>query len=185
MHYLRVGYFPHPSLRPALAAHPVLLIVFLRIHIQTSIASRMTTAIAMPSIHHHRHPSAPIALAPAPARKIQNILPGNGNPVTGKPTSSHGPVSAIRSRRERPCDACRRRKSRCVIQEGAALCVLCGFHKQACTFVQSPRPRKRKVVETDNKSSSNHAKKRYVQAHHYCALLGGCRLLCVLSVAWG
>lgn len=42
------------------------------------------------------------------------------------------------------------------------MCVLCGFHKQACTFVQSPRPRKRKVVETDNKSSSNHAKKRSV-----------------------
>ncbi|TKA54217.1 hypothetical protein B0A49_10372 [Cryomyces minteri] len=63
-----------------------------------------------------------------------------------------GAVANIRTRRERPCDACRRRKSRCVIHEGAALCVLCEFHKQDCTFVQSPQPRKRKL-DTGEKSN--------------------------------
>ncbi|KAH9873680.1 hypothetical protein IAQ61_004306 [Plenodomus lingam] len=123
----------------------------------------MTTAVAMPSMHQHRPPSVPIALAPAPARKIQNLSPGKENRVTGKPTSNNGPISNIRSRRERPCDACRRRKSRCVIHEGAALCVLCEFHKQDCTFVQSPLPRKRKVVvDADKKDSPNATKKRSV-----------------------
>ncbi|KAF2088319.1 hypothetical protein K490DRAFT_11100, partial [Saccharata proteae CBS 121410] len=60
-----------------------------------------------------------------------------------------------RSRRERPCDACRRRKSRCVIHEGAQLCVLCEFHKQQCTFVQSPLPRKRKITLDGRKEDSS------------------------------
>lgn len=51
-----------------------------------------------------------------------------------------------------------------MIHEGAALCVLCEFHKQECTFVQSPLPRKRKVVDGDKKDSPNVSKKRYVKA---------------------
>jgi hypothetical protein len=104
----------------------------------------------------------PVPIAAARPRKPQKSSPGKENLVVGKPTSAHGPVSNIRSRRERPCDACRRRKSRCVIQEGAALCVLCEFHKQECTFVQSPLPRKRKVVDGDKKDSPSATKKRYV-----------------------
>jgi hypothetical protein len=42
-----------------------------------------------------------------------------------------------------PCDACRRRKSRCV-PTGATFCVLCEFHKQQCTFDQHHLPRKRR-----------------------------------------
>lgn len=53
---------------------------------------------------------------------------------------------ASRSRRERPCDGCRRRKSKCVLQESRR-CVLCEFHKQDCTFVENAQPRKRKVEE--------------------------------------
>lgn len=49
-----------------------------------------------------------------------------------------------------------------MIHEGAALCVLCEFHKQECTFVQSPLPRKRKVVDGEKKDSPNNTKKRYV-----------------------
>ena len=104
----------------------------------------------------------PVPIAAARPRKIQKTSPGKENLVISKPTSNSGPVSNIRSRRERPCDACRRRKSRCVIHEGALLCVLCEFHKQECTFVQSPLPRKRKVVDGDKKDSPSIAKKRYV-----------------------
>jgi hypothetical protein len=48
-----------------------------------------------------------------------------------------------------------------VIHEGAALCVLCEFHKQECTFVQSPLPRKRKVVDGEKKDSPNNTKTFY------------------------
>ncbi|KAF2403935.1 hypothetical protein EJ06DRAFT_471971 [Trichodelitschia bisporula] len=70
-------------------------------------------------------------------------------------------VANHRTRRERPCDACRRRKSRCVINEGASLCVLCEFHKQDCTFVQDPQPRKRKVP-TDEPRPESSPKKRSI-----------------------
>lgn len=104
----------------------------------------------------------PVPIAAARPRKPQKLSPGKENLVVGKPASTNGPVSNIRAKRDRPCDACRRRKSRCVIHEGAALCVLCEFHKQECTFVQSPLPRKRKVVDGDKKDSPNNTKKRYV-----------------------
>ncbi|KAF2843293.1 hypothetical protein M501DRAFT_906725, partial [Patellaria atrata CBS 101060] len=50
-----------------------------------------------------------------------------------------------KTRPRRPCDSCRKRKSRCEIAEGASSCVLCQFHYQPCTFVENPRPRKRKI----------------------------------------
>jgi hypothetical protein len=77
--------------------------------------------------------------------------------------------STSRPRKERPCDACRRRKSRCVINPGARLCVLCEFHKQECTFLQDPQPRKRKLpvpaggnqaVFNPNLSPNTQSKKR-------------------------
>jgi hypothetical protein len=52
---------------------------------------------------------------------------------------------APKPRKERPCDACRKRKSRCVINEDAKICVLCEFHHQECTFLYTPQPRKRKI----------------------------------------
>lgn len=87
-------------------------------------------------------------------------MPGKENLFSShKPNAQPGQLTpAQRSRRERPCDACRRRKSRCVIHEGALLCVLCEFHKQECTFVQSPLPRKRKINLDGQREES--AKKR-------------------------
>lgn len=46
-------------------------------------------------------------------------------------------------KRNRPCDACRRRKSKCVTEEGNTICVLCKFHDQQCTYLEAPQPRKR------------------------------------------
>lgn len=91
----------------------------------------------------------------------RRLPPPKDNAPLLKPTAPTSVTSNIRSRRERPCDACRRRKSRCVINPGASLCVLCEFHKQDCTFLQDPQPRKRKVpAAADQKDSST--KKRYV-----------------------
>ena len=121
----------------------------------------MSTAVALQSPMPR---PTPVPIAAAKPRK-QKPSPGKENLVSIKPISSTvGPVANIRTRRERPCDACRRRKSRCVIHEGAVLCVLCEFHKQECTFVQSPLPRKRKVVDDGKKDSPNNQKKRCVQS---------------------
>jgi hypothetical protein len=121
----------------------------------------MSTAVALQSSMPR---PTPVPIAAAKPRK-QKPSPGKEHLVSIKPISSTvGPVANIRTRRERPCDACRRRKSRCVIHEGAVLCVLCEFHKQECTFVQSPLPRKRKVVDDGKKDSPNNQKKRCVQS---------------------
>ncbi|CZT04822.1 related to DAL81-transcriptional activator for allantoin and GABA catabolic genes [Rhynchosporium graminicola] len=50
-------------------------------------------------------------------------------------------------RKDRPCDACRKRKSRCVLEDESPICVLCKFHNQECTFVQNPQSRKRKGLQ--------------------------------------
>lgn len=57
------------------------------------------------------------------------------------PLTSSNADSELISRPDRPCDTCRRRKSRCVIKPGLATCVLCDFHKQSCTFEEQPAPR--------------------------------------------
>lgn len=93
-------------------------------------------------------PTAP-ALAPRPSpRPIaawsppHHLLEGKENRPALKQLQQSAPPN--RSRRERPCDGCRRRKSKCVLQE-ARRCVLCEFHKQDCTFLEEAQPRKRKA----------------------------------------
>lgn len=120
----------------------------------------MTTVVAIQPAMPRPTP-VPIAAA---RPRTKRSLSGKENLVQVKPVSSVGPVANIRTRRERPCDACRRRKSRCVIHEGAVLCVLCEFHKQECTFVQSPQPRKRKITGDGKKDDNNIQKKRSVEA---------------------
>lgn len=52
--------------------------------------------------------------------------------------------------KNRPCDTCRRRKSRCVVKGGAVKCVLCEFRDQECTFLENIAPRKRKSDNIEN-----------------------------------
>lgn len=64
-----------------------------------------------------------------------------------KPSSENltKPDKKRRDRKDRPCDACRRRKSKCVINDGETVCAACRMHNQQCTYVEDPRPRKRRV----------------------------------------
>jgi hypothetical protein len=55
-------------------------------------------------------------------------------------------TQTTKSKSRRPCDPCRRRKSRCEISESGPPCVLCQFHDQECTFNENPLPRKRRAV---------------------------------------
>ena len=92
-----------------------------------------------------------------PATLSVNTSTANGDGAAAAATTN-----GTKGRRDRPCDACRRRKSRCVMNEGAEICVLCNFHSQECTFVQSPQPRKRRLASS-NVSSEDQVviKKRY------------------------
>jgi hypothetical protein len=103
--------------------------------------------------------NSPVCIAAARPHQPKRRMSGKENLLQGKPATTFPGISNIRARRERPCDACRRRKSRCVIHEGAVLCVLCEFHKQECTFVQDPQPRKRKVTG-DGEKKDGSPKKR-------------------------
>lgn len=95
----------------------------------------------------------PLLPATAP---ITVASPANRGPVSGtssKPkTTIAGKDGKIpRGRRERPCDACRRRKSKCVTKEGPSkVCTACGVHGQECTYLEDPQPRKRKVDTESN-----------------------------------
>ncbi|OAG39185.1 hypothetical protein AYO21_06568 [Fonsecaea monophora] len=82
--------------------------------------------------------------------------PGSVNAMTSSPSArvGEGP-SPLGVRPDRPCDGCRRRKSRCVINPDAASCVMCEFHKQACTFIEDAAPRRRKQ-HNNNTNNNNH-----------------------------
>nr|XP_019007019.1 uncharacterized protein I203_00615 [Kwoniella mangroviensis CBS 8507]OCF70480.1 hypothetical protein I203_00615 [Kwoniella mangroviensis CBS 8507] len=69
--------------------------------------------------------SIPISHPPRPAAPIDE---GGGRPA--------------RSRKNRPCDACRRRKTRCLITAIGPPCSLCADAKRKCTFNFAPPARK-------------------------------------------
>ncbi|KAK3669400.1 Fungal specific transcription factor [Recurvomyces mirabilis] len=58
------------------------------------------------------------------------------------------------SKRPRPCDSCRKRKTKCVTEAGDADCVLCRFHKQQCTYEAAPQARKRATPSDANKTET-------------------------------
>ena len=74
-----------------------------------------------------------------------------GNTPKQKLTTA-GKSNSSRGRRERPCDACRKRKSKCVVTEAQKSCAACAVHGQACTYVEDPRPRKRRLDSEGNET---------------------------------
>ena len=64
------------------------------------------------------------------------------------------------TKRTRPCDTCRRRKTKCYTDEKESACVLCKFHGQQCTYERSSGYTSRKrpasqSVRSDGQSTSN------------------------------
>lgn len=68
--------------------------------------------------------------------------------------SQNDAANAAKTRSRRPCDSCRRRKSRCEIVEGGPPCVLCRFHRQDCTFNEEPQPRKRRAAPLNEEDTT-------------------------------
>lgn len=61
-----------------------------------------------------------------------------------------------RSRKNRPCDYCRRSKSRCAIGPAGPPCTLCNDSGRKCTFDHAPPPRPARVVPPTDTGSSIH-----------------------------
>ncbi|KAM3420876.1 hypothetical protein BST61_g4113 [Cercospora zeina] len=60
-----------------------------------------------------------------------------------------------KSRKQRPCDACRRRKVCCIREPGDAACSLCRMQSQTCSYNLGPTPRRRRPAEI-SQSNPNH-----------------------------
>lgn len=89
-------------------------------------------------------------------RPLQHILAKN--PISGPVSIQTNAVDNITQQQAqqtnvkppRPCDACRKRKSRCLMPSpGAPSCLLCSHHNQLCTFLEDPIPRKKKPPTVD------------------------------------
>lgn len=59
---------------------------------------------------------------------------------------SHG--RKYKSRKERPCDACRRRKVCCIREPGDEACSLCRMQNTTCTYDRGPTPRRRRPTQS-------------------------------------
>lgn len=66
-------------------------------------------------------------------------MSASAEPVSPNTSSNADAISAAKP--DRPCDTCRRRRSKCVIKPGATICILCEFHNQICSFDEQPVPR--------------------------------------------
>ena len=69
---------------------------------------------------------------------------------------TRGPPSS-RWRLERACDACRKRKARCTVNEGTPRCTFCESRDRPCTFEAESGPRKRKSISN---GADEHAHKK-------------------------
>ncbi|KAK4195544.1 fungal-specific transcription factor domain-containing protein [Triangularia verruculosa] len=65
------------------------------------------------------------------------------------------------NRPERPCDTCRKRKSKCAKAPGQDRCILCEFHDRACTYQDAHQQRrKRDVASPQTVDSATPPRKR-------------------------
>ena len=103
----------------------------------------------------------PHDLAGTPDSRTRSAGLGTKNSSSKKMSANRGPP-VPRGKRERPCDACRKRKSKCVVAEGQRICAACGIHGQECTYVEDPQPRKRKI--DIGGSQSDQSQKRFAHS---------------------
>ncbi|WVW83573.1 hypothetical protein I302_105594 [Kwoniella bestiolae CBS 10118] len=101
----------------------------------TSHAHVSPTNFALQTLLNHNPSQIPIA-----GPSYINAFP-HPRPSATAPTDEIGGRPA-RSRKNRPCDSCRRRKTRCLITAIGPPCSLCADAKRECTFNFAPPARK-------------------------------------------
>ncbi|KAI4158345.1 MAG: hypothetical protein LQ342_007514 [Letrouitia transgressa] len=105
-------------------------------------------------------PAAPATATPNSQASGDTSAPGSKS----KRSASSKDGKQPRGRRERPCDACRKRKSRCVVNEGSTVCAACAVHGQQCTYVEDPQPRKRRL-DNDGKEIDSAKRRSTLESH--------------------
>ncbi|KAL9598930.1 MAG: hypothetical protein Q9219_004196 [cf. Caloplaca sp. 3 TL-2023] len=117
-----------------------------------------TAVVSQPSLN-QTTTSAPKASTPSSQRSDQTTSSKT------KRTGSAKDAKIPRGKRERPCDACRKRKSKCVMNEGSSgTCAACAIHNQQCTFVEDPQPRKRRL-DHDGKEVDSSKRRSTLESH--------------------
>ena len=115
---------------------------------------RLLSFTKMAAVVAFRQPILPTASTIIPAPALLSRPSSESLRSEPKPTQPAN-VKISRGRRDRPCDACRRKKSRCVMNEGQTNnCVACSAHGNQCTFLEDPRPRKRRL-DSDGKNAES------------------------------
>ncbi|KAK9360376.1 fungal-specific transcription factor domain-containing protein [Lipomyces starkeyi] len=89
------------------------------------------------------------AISSAGSTSSQNPASSSMATTTTAASNANRPFYT-RNRRERPCDGCRRRKTRCLRPEGAVVCTMCVSHDEVCTFVLEPPTRRRHTAPMSN-----------------------------------
>nr|XP_018263391.1 uncharacterized protein I303_04885 [Kwoniella dejecticola CBS 10117]OBR85549.1 hypothetical protein I303_04885 [Kwoniella dejecticola CBS 10117] len=97
----------------------------------------------------HSHPFS----FPGPNHDLPpiNLAPLINQDAANHPTADQG-GRPPRSRKNRPCDSCRRRKTRCLITSFGPPCSLCAEGKRPCTFELAPPARKPRQSVPPNSS---------------------------------
>lgn len=96
-----------------------------------------------------------------PIASSSSSFPRLGESTSTTATAVNGSSSAaasssirpFRSRKHRPCDLCRKRRSRCAIPEQGSACIECLQTGKACTFLDQPVDRKEQLARKRQKSA--------------------------------
>lgn len=130
-------------------------------------------------MHHHRplrHSITDILSAqPVVVADIQ-ILPIRNTSATCKESNlslqcdfkqrfRRAAMNGTRTKDQRPCDNCRRRKIRCLFGSDEAVnCVLCISRSTECTYIRDAAPKKRRhSLEAEKIQDSGRPNQRYLQ----------------------
>ena len=79
-----------------------------------------------------------------PSPQSSNPAPKDVATALDSPSQGLSTSQSTASRKRRPCDACRRRKSKCVVVTAQHRCNACLAHEFECTYIEQPASRKRK-----------------------------------------
>src|SRR5271156_2224 len=96
--------------------------------------------------------------------------------TTATPSSppKAGGVNYKPNRFGRPCDACKRRKQRCVFRDGQEdVCVMCEFQNVPCTFTDVGAATPQTARKRSNTQSDTTVRKRRQKTNKYVFFGGG------------
>ncbi|KAI4271891.1 MAG: hypothetical protein L6R38_006747 [Xanthoria sp. 2 TBL-2021] len=119
----------------------------------------MTAAGAAQSSLAPTSTSAPKVSTPSSQRSDQS----SSSKTKRTPAAKDGKIP--RGERQRPCDACRKRKSKCVREENEIPCQSCAVHNQPCQFNEDPQPRKRRL-DHDGKEVDSAKRRSTLESHN-------------------